>query len=379
MRIGIVTGEYPPMQGGVGAYTHILAHELQRQGADISIFTSKQAVNSDPNILIMNWIESWGFNSPSLIKQWATEFRADVINIQFQTAAYSMSPWIHFLPHFTSIPVVTTFHDLRHPYLFPKAGGLRDWIVMHLAKRSAGVIVTNQEDEVRLKDVPTKTLIPIGSNIQKPLPKSFDIQLWREKVGAQKNDYVIAYFGLFNQTKGIEILLESLAALCANFIPARLVMIGGGLGTSDPTNADYLASVRAKIRQLGIDPFIHWTGYLENEADVGAYLAASDVVALPFTDGASYRRGSLMAAIQYGCAIVSTEPTIEVPAFRSGENMLLAPRNDVTKLTNTLEQLYQSPNLRTQLQQGASKLRDQFNWSSIARQTLTFFEQVRKR
>lgn len=379
MRIGIVTGEYPPMQGGVGAYTNIIAQELNRQGADVSIFTSKQAQSSDPNILIMNWVESWGFNTPSLVNQWATEFKADIINIQYQTAAYGMSPWIHFLPHFTRIPVVTTFHDLRHPYLFPKAGGLRDWIVMHLAKRSAGVIVTNQEDEARLKDVSIKKLIPIGSNIQKPLPKTFDAQLWREKVGARENNFVIAYFGLFNQTKGIETLLESLASLCSNFIPARLVMVGGGLGTSDPTNADYLNSVKAKIQQLGIEPFIHWTGYLENEADVAAYLASSDVVALPFTDGASYRRGSLMAAIQYGCAIISTQPTIDIPSFRSGENMLLVPRNDVAALTNALNQLNESPDLRTHLQQGASKLCDQFNWSNIARETLTFFEQVRKR
>ena len=45
------------------------------------------------------------------------------MNIQYQTAAYGMSPFIHFLPDaLRPIPVVTTFHDLRFPYLFPKAG-----------------------------------------------------------------------------------------------------------------------------------------------------------------------------------------------------------------------------------------------------------------
>ncbi len=32
MRIGIVTGEYPPMQGGIGAYAQILAKEMLGDG-----------------------------------------------------------------------------------------------------------------------------------------------------------------------------------------------------------------------------------------------------------------------------------------------------------------------------------------------------------
>ncbi len=347
MRVGIVTGEYPPMQGGIGAYTRILAHEMKHQGADVSIFTSEQAASTDTSIFVMNWMKSWGVSSLSLINQWAHEFRADIINIQFQTAAYGMSPWIHFLPHFTQIPVITTFHDLRHPYLFPKAGSLRDWIVMHLAQTSAGVIVTNHEDYERIAHIDHKALIPIGSNIQKPLPDNFDKEKWRMQVGANSNDFLIAYFGLFNQTKGLETLLDSVADLRRNYIPVRLLVVGGGLGSGDPTNVAYFDSLKTQVKRLGLVSFIHWTGYLENEADVGAYLAASDVVALPFADGASYRRGSLMAAIQYGCAIVSTTPTTEITAFKNGENMLLVPRDDKNALTTVhLIKLRQSSELR---------------------------------
>ena len=379
MRIGIVTGEYPPMQGGVGAYTRILADEMKHQGADISIFTSEQAATSDPDIVVMNWMKSWDVSILSLIDQWAREFKADIINIQFQTAAYGMSPWIHFMPHFTHIPIVTTFHDLRHPYLFPKAGGLRDWVVMHLAKSSAGVIVTNQEDYERIAPVQHKKLIPIGSNIQKPLPHDFDAAKWRNKMGAAANDFVIAYFGLFNQTKGLETLLDSVADLRKNRIPVRLVLVGGGLGSSDPTNEAYFESLKAQIQRLGLVAFIHTTGYLEDETEVGVYLAASDVVALPYSDGVSYRRGSLMAAIQYECAIISTTPTIDIPAFQNGENMLLVPSGDQNALTAALDQLRQSPELRTHLRQGASKLKEQFNWTKLAQETLSFFEQVRAR
>ena len=378
MRIGIVTGEYPPMQGGIGAYAQILAQNLKGQGAEVFIFTSAQATTPDQRIPVENTVSRWDLKGLRAINRWAQAKSIDILNLQFQTAAFSMSPWIHFLPHLATMPVVTTFHDLRFPYLFPKAGKLRNWIVMHLARQSAGVIVTNQEDEQRLAQIQPKVLIPIGSNIQHALPGRFDAQTWRTKAGATPGDYVIGYFGLFNQTKGLETLFTSVAALAQQNIPVRLVMIGGGLGSSDPTNANYLSHLKTLIQHLGIENRIHWTGYLDNDVEVGSYLAASDVITLPFTDGASYRRGSLMAAVQYGCAIITTRPTIPVPKFREGENMLLITPSDENALINALLKLWHAPDLRQRLQRGAEQLRQDFDWTNISHATLNFFEHIRK-
>jgi glycosyltransferase involved in cell wall biosynthesis len=378
MRIGIITGEYPPMQGGVGAYTQILAEELTRQGQPVAVLSRVGTVSAHPDIPLNNSIQSWNMNSLRAARKWAHEKRLDIVNVQFQTAAYGMSPWIHFLPHIMNIPVVTTFHDLRYPYLFPKAGWLRRWIVRHLAHASAGVIVTNHEDNAQIHNQPRKMLIPIGSNILKPLPSDFDVNKWRKQSGADDDDLLIAYFGLFNHSKGLDTLLDSLAALCAQGVPARLVMIGGGAGSSDPTNEDYMGSLKARITRHNLEQVVHWTGYLEDEACVGAYLTASDVVALPFTDGASYRRGSLMAAIQYGCAIVTSRPQVEIPTFKNGENMVLVAAGDSKDLERTLHEVYQSPELRQKLRTGAKQLAQHFEWGKIAQDTIAFFEQVRE-
>jgi hypothetical protein len=70
-----------------------------------------------------------------------------------------------------------TFHDLRVPYLFPKAGPLRRWIVYHLARSAEGVIATNDEDFHRLltEARPRRlALIPIGSNIPCAPPPGYD-------------------------------------------------------------------------------------------------------------------------------------------------------------------------------------------------------------
>jgi glycosyltransferase involved in cell wall biosynthesis len=379
MRIGIVTGEYPPMRGGVGAYTQILARQLVRQGQEIFVFSSEAAQSSD--IHLTNTIQRWGLSSLRAVDQWAQHERLDLINLQFQTAAYAMSPWIHFLPDtIRHIPVVTTFHDLRFPYLFPKAGSLRDWIVMHLARRSAGVIVTNHEDAENVHALPRVKLIPIGSNILTPLPPDFDPNPWREKAGAREDDFLLAYFGLLNRSKGIENLLDSLSALRAFRIPARLVMIGDTAGTSDPTNAAYAAEINRLIQKKELPQHIYRTGFVD-DLSVASYLKASDVVVLPFIDGASYRRGSLMAAIQYGCTIVTTQPTVNIPAFIDGKNLRFVPLNKSrwgfdNGLYIRLRELYESLAQRKILQKGATQLAQQFTWSQIAADTIEFFQRI---
>lgn len=377
MRIGIVTGEYPPMQGGVGAYTQILARELAQQGHTVSVLTNVQGHDENPAIKLKNDVQKWSFGSLNTVRDWAKHEGLEVINLQFQTAAYNMSPWVHFLPNVISgVPVVTTFHDLRFPYLFPKAGGLRKRIVKHLAEASNGVIVTNHEDFEQLWYVTNKSLIPIGSNILKSLPSDFDASVWRAKADAQNGDFLIAYFGLFNHTKGILTLLTSLYELRQSGVPARLVLIGGGAGSSDPSNAAFINEMNQQIDALQLDAFIYRTGYLEDDAEVGAYLKASDVVALPFLDGASYRRGSLMAAIHYGCTIVTTQPQTPIPTFINGGNMRLAAPDDSGALTDALKEIYQSPALREQLRQGAAELAHEFDWSQIAKAYTSFFQQV---
>ncbi len=376
MRIGIVTGEYPPMQGGVGAYSQVLAQTFARQGHAVLVFSSPTAGHHPPEIPLTDTVDGWGFASLRAVKRWARDNRLDVVNVQFQTAAFHMSPWMHFLPHFVrDVPVVTTFHDLRFPYLFPKAGPLRDWIVMHLARASSGVIVTNHEDFARVRHLSHAALIPIGSNILAPLPAEYERDDWRTRAGAARGDFLLAHFGFVNRSKGLETLLHSLAELHAQNAPVRLLMIGGRTGTSDPTNAAYADEIDALIARLDLAPCIHWTGFVDDKA-VSAYLAASDAVALPYQDGASFRRGSLMAAIHHGCAIIATQPQVAIPTFIDGETMLLIPPGDSAALSGAVLRLRDSPDLRDHLRQGAKRLSAQFDWSQIARDCVSFFERV---
>jgi glycosyltransferase involved in cell wall biosynthesis len=73
-----------------------------------------------------------------------------------------------------------------------------------------------------------------------------------------------------------------------------------------------------------------------------------------------------MAAIHYGCTIVSTTPQVKIPSFVHGDNMLLVPPGDTAGLTDSLRNLRASPELRERLRNGASKIAKGFDWTAIA-------------
>ena len=378
MRIGQISGEYPPMQGGVGAFTQELGRALAALGHEVYVYTDRRAApDPDGTLHVTARARGWGLGTLWRIRQWAHAHRLDVVNIQYQAAAYGMAPPIHALPLLLRRPrVVVTFHDLLVPYLFPKAGSLRRQAVLTLARSADGVIVTNAGDQAqleRVRGIARLVRIPIGSNIHPTPPPNYDRAAWRAAQGYAPDDFVIGYFGFLNASKGVETLLEALAALRAEGLAARLLMIGGRTGTSDPTNAAYAAQIEARIAALGLTEAVQWTGFVEN-AEVSAHLLAADVIALPYRDGASYRRGSLMAALAHGCAIVTTQPRSDAPDLQNGEHARLVPPEDAPALAAALRELAQAPTLRAQLGERARELARQFTWEHIATRTAAFFE-----
>ena len=53
MHILLISGEYPPMQGGVGDYTQEMAREFVAQGHQVSVLThdSSGEAPTEPNTL----------------------------------------------------------------------------------------------------------------------------------------------------------------------------------------------------------------------------------------------------------------------------------------------------------------------------------------
>ncbi len=120
---------------------------------------------------------------------------------------------------------------------------------------------------------------------------------------------------------------------------------------------------------------VHWTGFLP-PMRVSTYLAASDLIVMPYRDGASLRRGTLMAALAHGRPVITTHPSPEIAEFRHGENLWLVPPDDAATLVQAITALSTDSDTRLQLSRGAVALGQQFSWASIAAQTADYFREL---
>ena len=370
MRIGLISGEFPPMPGGVGDFTRILAENTQARGHDVHVLSRAGANHQQ---LPVSTMSGWGAGCLLPTRRWARHNGLDIVNLQYQTAAYDMSPFIHFLPDVIGVPVVTTFHDLRHPYLFPKAGRLRDWIVMRLARASRGVIATNREDEESLQSVSKRRMIPIGSSIKRSALTTSERAVYRRRLGAE-DSLLLGHFGFVRPIKGVDYLIEALARIRSSGKSVQLVFIGERSNTVDGgADCGYLLALDEKIRRYDLEDAVHATGFLPDD-EVSAWLGAVDLVVLPYLDGASFRRSSLIAALHQGCAIIATEPATVEPAFAHGNNLWLTPPRSSAAIEDAVMHLLSQPQLIETLRAGAEQVSKEFDWQQITRNTIAFFE-----
>jgi glycosyltransferase involved in cell wall biosynthesis len=382
MKLGLLTGEFPPMQGGVGDYTHELARALAALGVEVHVLTDVRCRNfklQTPNFKLHPIIKSWSFPALFQTRSISKFLKLDLLNLQYQAAAYGLSAPIHFLPNVVGVKTVVTFHDLRVPYLFPKAGRLREMAVTHLARSASRVIVTDPADEIELKSrggVKRLTQIPIGSNIAPNPPPGYDRAAWREKMGLYPNEFLLGYFGFLNESKGGDVLIGAMAALLSRKARVRLALIGGQTGTSDTANnAAFSAEIGRLIARYDLADRVIQTGFV-GASEVSAYLLACDAMVLPYRDGASFRRGTLMAALSHGCPIITTHPAMPLPELQDGKNIRLVPPDSASAIVLAVTELLDAPDLRARLGQGARDLAKQFEWGAIAAKTLKFFQSV---
>ena len=426
LKTTFLTGEYPPMQGGIADHIAYLAGHMTPLGVESTVLIHQRWQQTGPVItatarteavaseaVVHAVIPEWGRRCWPAITGFLKTQQPDVLHIQYQAAAFDLGGWINWLPLYLKTQrlktrLVTTFHDLRVPYLFPKAGPLRWWSMLALARHSHAVICTNRDDlqtlrrqirkhglhattflnahtgadrsEVAASQTsrsPRLTLIPLGSNVEPQPPADFDRTAWRKTYRATAATLLLAYFGFLNESKGGEELIEALALLRQHGLDAHLLLIGGDIGHADPTNVDYARRVQALIERHGLAAFVHRTGYVDL-AQVSANLLAADAVVMPYRDGVSFRRTTLIAALRHGCPVVSTTPADAslAPEIVPGENMLLASPRDAIALAQALVTLAEDRRLRTRLAAGANQLGALFDWTTIAAETVALYRAV---
>jgi polysaccharide biosynthesis protein PslF len=370
MRIALVSGSWPPIKCGVGDFTHRLAVELARQGEQVSTITDQLARDGgSPGIDLQPVVRHWGPSAlPSLLSA-INQSAPDVVNLHYPTLHYSRLSLIDLLPTavrcFLKTPVVTTIHEYT---TFRSLGRARvEW----LARTSTALIVPDQANRRQLQAaLPGRAerihYIPLGPAIDVQLPGDFSREAWRRAHAIPPDVLVIVFFGFISPSKGVETLLPAFAQLPES-VNARLYLVADR-EPSAPQYADYHHLVAEEFNTLAQRYPVEWTGYLPSQS-VSTYLAAADLAVLPFVDGASMRRTTLLAAIAHGLPVLSTGDRPPCPGVH------VVPAGNAAALAQAIVHLGTDAQALACLRQQAEKAAKDLSWPAIARETASCLKQ----
>ena len=382
----LVTGEYPPRAGGVGDYSARLAEALAARGQRVCVLTSRERQGeSGEDPPAWRQVPNWGWRCLQTIETALDASGARLVHLQYQAGAFESKGTVNLLPLWLRarrppVRVVTTFHDLLVPYLFPKAGPLRAAAVRLLVRTSHGAIFADLADLERAGPGLNRRWVPVGSNLPCRPPAGFERERTRAALGVGPGDLLIGYFGFLTASKGADSLLRALRLLLDQGRPARLVLIGAGAGSSSPSDQADRQAALALAASLDLQPRLIATGYLPPEA-VSAHLLACDLLALPYRDGASFRRGSLLAALEHGRPIVSTPPAAAAAGagerrLEPGRQFLAARPDDPASLAGAIARLADQPKLAARLAGEARRLAERCSWPAIAAETAGVYQRA---
>jgi glycosyltransferase involved in cell wall biosynthesis len=359
----MVCPSYPPgdLTCGVGDYTRCLAEALAGQGEEVTVVAAKAwrgPARGGVTVLPI-------LDDPA---PWWRVVAADVVNVQYAPDLYPGPRRRRLLRAVLGLRSVVTFHTLVDGT--PASGAT----ALGLLLSARHVVAANEEVSGMVRRrlpwlTRRLTEIPIGSNIA-ALPAG-DRGATRAALGVPAGAPLLAHFGLVYPGKGMETLLEALAALRRTAPETRLVVIGD----TRETERDYRAGLAARAARLGVAAAVTWTGRRADD-EVSRILAAADVFVAPFDAGASIRRGSLMAGLAHALPVVSTVSPVASAYLRDGDNLALVPPRDPAALAARLAVLLASPAQRARLAEGARKLAARVAWPAIAEETRAVYRRV---
>jgi glycosyltransferase involved in cell wall biosynthesis len=299
MRIGLLSGAYPPAVDGIGDYTRLLARELARQH-EVSVFTGRQDAYAPDGMISVAGIfdpsrPAGILNLPAAIEAGSALDRLVVQYNPFGFGPRGFNPW---LPLVLSrlrkhLPLSLMFHETYVPCETAAQFGMRLWQIpqfFFLGRAAASLYASCSRwlPAIRFATGREAIHLPVGSNIDRSdLPRDEA----RKRLGIGSCALVLGVFGSAHRSRLLGWISEAASRAASHAPETVLVYIGADGEALRPLLGEGIRFMDRGLLPGGV---------------VGDSLMAADFILAPFVDGLSTRRGSVVAAFQHGIPVVST-------------------------------------------------------------------------
>ncbi len=270
MKVLLISGSLPPSPCGVGDYSQQLYSSLVKKGYALKLFK----------------IQFWNITNLLNIVADIKRESSSLLHIQYPTVGYGYS----LIPQFLALvfPSVVTIHE------FSQAHILRKLSLGFFTVRSSLIFTTSYERDSFCKfyfwvNKSKTSVFFLGSSI---IPN--------QDIGQKQiaDPVILSYFGLIRPNKGLEDFITLLATSQKNAQTLR----GRIIGKLVQGQAQYATQLKLATADLPIEWCLD-----QSEEAVSDLLFETTFTYLPYPDGASMRRTSLLAALFHGTFVITTK------------------------------------------------------------------------
>jgi glycosyltransferase involved in cell wall biosynthesis len=303
----IITCEYPPLSGGVSDHTYLLARALTESGDVVDIWTApgESPPPDMPGVTVHVLPSLFGFDALRMLRRVLRDLPAETrVLVQYVPTGYG---WRMMNVGFALLlysqrarGLEIYFHEVGfrirdETRLRRKFAGVVHLVMNWLAVRAATrvfVAIPEWERRIGVGSRRPAEWIPVPSNVPDVADPARVDEIRRELLLRGKT--IVGHFGTFGRFHTA--VLQPTLTRILDDDPQRAALLIGRKG----------AAMRAALieKRADLASRIIATGGLE-AGEVSAHIAACDILLQPYDDGASARRGSLMAGLALGTPMVS--------------------------------------------------------------------------
>lgn len=272
---------------------------------------------------------------------------------------------VGLLGKLVSAKFVYDHHDLSPELYLTRFSGRKDLIYKALilserisCKLADAVITTNESykkiETTRHKISEEKVFIvrnnPVLEDCRLP-------QAENERPVNRTNGKTLLFLGAINPQDGVDVLLKIVRLLIYQYKRTDVIcrIVGDG---------DALPALRQMAEDLGIKPYVEFTGMVLDRSRVKEYLAACDIGVEPAPQNELNNHSTFIKIMEYmasGKPIVAFD--LAETRYSADGSAILVPPNDISAFAAAINRLLDDPVMREQLgRAGVARIEKEMQW-----------------
>jgi len=350
IRWAVLTGQYPPQAGGVSDYTRLVAEALAAVGDEVVVYAPRQDKGPDlapPGVRIRRLPDHFALRGLRWLDRELACDRPDRILIQYVPHAFGWKAMNVPFVAWALIRRVRRRDDVRvmfHEVAFPWVGRPLRYNVLAAVNRAMAAVLVQACTRAYVSTPSWVPLLrrlgagrlpiawaPVPSNVPEAAPTTAVAARRAELTCDDLSARVACHFGTYGPW-----ITRDLGPVVRELLDRRPDVRVLLLGSGGDRWRDELAGGRTDWQARVIAP-----GPLPAHL-IAQNLRACDLVIQPYPDGASSRRGSLMAALANGVPVVTTIGVLSEPVWSDGA-VAAAPAGDPDRLARLAIELLDCP------------------------------------